>query len=260
MEIAATYLPIFRIHELKYFRKNLEILSPDKAVVCVDYYFTEEQKPMLELIELGYKTEFILGNWRNRSSCLLRLIKLIIENGYGWIVDSDNVLSEALPEIDRRIELPLYHVSDIRWQHPRVRGPEVINGVEVYYWRVKKTWGRTMHLFAGPKQAIRLRGVKLSAEHLNRLLQLVDEMDPRMSGVLADEIPLGILYNKSGIRDVPFIVATTHYQHKSHPRPHDAVLNKKIYSHALYYLYSKSGYQLPALRYGITSLLYGLVP
>lgn len=158
-------------------------------MICVDYYFTEEQKPLLDG-DIWPQAEYILGNCRNRSLCLLRLVKYILENGGdGLIVDSDNVLSEALPEIDERISLPLYHVSDLRWRHPRVRGPEVVNGVEVYYWRVKKTWGRTMHLFAGPKQAIRLRGVKLSAEHLDHLIQLVDSMDPWMSGILADEIP-----------------------------------------------------------------------
>ena len=260
MEIAATYLPIFRIHELKYFKKNLETLKPKKAVICIDYYFTEEQKPLLDG-NIWPQTEYILGNWRNRSSCLLRLVRYILENGGdGLIVDSDNVLSDELPEIDERIGLPLYHVSDHRWQHPRVRGPEVINGVEVYYWRVKKTWGRTMHLFAGPKQAIRLRGIKLSAEHLDRLIQLVDGMDPRMSGVLADEIPLGILYDKSGIREVPFIVATIHYHHKSHPRSHDVVLTKKIYSHTLYRLYKSNKYRLPAIRYLFTSIYFGIIP
>ncbi|MEM3994919.1 hypothetical protein [Pyrobaculum sp.] len=259
MEVVATYLPIFRIHELKYFKKNLEALKPKKAAICVDYYFADEQKPLLH--DVWPKTEYILGNWRNRSSCLLRLVKYILENGGdGLIVDSDYVLSDTFPAIDKKLDLPLYHVSDHLWRHPRVRGPEVINDIEVYYWRIKKTLGRTMHLFAGPKQAIRLRGVKLSAKHLDHLIQLIDDMDPRMSGVLADEIPLGILYDKSGIREVPFVVATSHYRHKSHPKPQDNLLNKKIYSHTLYYLYKKCGYRLPALRYGISSIFYGFVP
>ena len=158
MEIAATYLPIFRIHELKYFKKNLEMLKPKKAVICVDYYFTEEQKPLLDG-DIWPQAEYILGNWRNRSSCLLRLVKYILENGGdGLIVDSDNVLSETLPEIDERISLPLYHVSDHPWQHRGVRGPGIINGVKFYYCESRRRGGRTMHLFAGSKQVIRLRG------------------------------------------------------------------------------------------------------
>ena len=45
--ILATYLPIFRAHELRIFQKNVEMLRPDQVLVCVDYFFDERQRDML---------------------------------------------------------------------------------------------------------------------------------------------------------------------------------------------------------------------
>ena len=89
--ILATYLPIFRAHELHIFRKNIEMLQPDQVVVCVDYFFNEKQHEMLRPY-LPPGASLIVGNWRNRTSCLLRLVKIIAGEGDGVVVDSDVIL------------------------------------------------------------------------------------------------------------------------------------------------------------------------
>ena len=74
--ILATYLPIFRAHELHIFQKNVEMLRPDQVLVCVDYFFDERQRDMLRPYLLP-GVSLIVGNWRNRTSCLLRLVDVI---------------------------------------------------------------------------------------------------------------------------------------------------------------------------------------
>ena len=98
--ILATYLPISRAHELCIFQKNVEMLRPDQVLICVDYFFDERQHDMLRPY-LPPGASLIVGNWRNRTSCLLRLVDVIAREGDGLVVDSDVVLAGEFPEIDR---------------------------------------------------------------------------------------------------------------------------------------------------------------
>ena len=98
--ILATYLPIFRAHELRIFQKNVEMLRPDQVLICVDYFFDERQRDVLRPY-LPPGASLIVGNWRNRTSCLLRLVDVIAREGDGLVVDSDVILAGEFPEIDR---------------------------------------------------------------------------------------------------------------------------------------------------------------
>ncbi|MEM1637909.1 MAG: hypothetical protein QW247_09390 [Pyrobaculum sp.] len=261
--IDAAYLPFYRINELAIFAQNVRLLRPGEAALCVDYvhdeWLGEFVKRRLAELGVGNPTLF-LGNWQNRSSCLLRLVKYIVERGGdGLIVDSDDLLAEEFLKIDERLDRPLYHVSDIPWQSPRVRRA-FENGVEVYYWRVKRLVGRTMHVFAGPKQAIRIKRPVVSTAAVDEVLKAVESLDPLFARVIADETALGIVYDKSGIEEVPFVVAAIHLRHQSYPKlGYSKQLWRKIYAMALARLYLKTGYYLPALRYAATSLVYSLV-
>ncbi|MEM1684219.1 MAG: hypothetical protein QXD60_00475, partial [Nanopusillaceae archaeon] len=97
--IIATYLPIFRAHELEIFKKNVEIAKADEVVVCIDYYFDERQDKLYQEYAKDFKNAvYIKGNWRNRSSCLLRLVRYIMDRGGdGLIVDSHVLLPEQWP-------------------------------------------------------------------------------------------------------------------------------------------------------------------
>jgi hypothetical protein len=89
------------------------------VLVCVDYFFDERQRDMLRPY-LPPGTSLIVGNWRNRTSCLLRLVDVIAGEGDGLVVDSDVVLAGEFPEIDRWGEESLYHVAESPWRHRRV--------------------------------------------------------------------------------------------------------------------------------------------
>lgn len=260
--IIATYLPLYRVYELELFKKNVEVARAERAVVCVDYFTSEKLKPLVEgyLRDLGVEAELLAGNWQNRSSCVLRLLKLIVEEGGdGLVVDSDNLLPHDFPSLDEKLDLPLYHLSDIPWEHPRVVRRESRGGVEVYYWRVKNVWRRVMHVFAGPKQGMRIKKPVLNVGAIDHVLSVVESMDDLFARVVADEITIGIVYDKSGISEVPFVVATRHLGHSSYPHlGHHKAIRRKIYAMALARLYWKAGYTLPALRYAATALLWGL--
>jgi len=192
--ILATYLPIFRAHELQVFQKNVELLRPDQVVVCVDYFFDERQHDMLRPY-LPPGASLIVGNWRNRTSCLLRLVDIIAKEGDGLVVDSDAVLAGDFPDIDRKVEEPMYHVAESPWRHRRVVRMERRGGVDVYYWRLKALWSRYIQVFVGPKRRlnikprrqlpIRLRSVHILHHAIHQTapvrLDHINPLDPRNS-------------------------------------------------------------------------------
>jgi len=248
--ILATYLPIFRAHELQVFQKNVELLRPDQVVVCVDYFFDERQHDMLRPY-LPPGASLIIGNWRNRTSCLLRLVDIIAKEGDGLVVDSDAVLAEEFLDLDKRLEEPLYHVAESPWRHRRVVRVERRGGVDVYYWRLKALWSRYIQVFVGPKLAIRIKR-RLPLD-VKPILDVVESMDPLLASVIADETMLGVVYDRAGIAEVPFVVACRHYPHGSYPKaPEDRTLRRRIHAKALWLLFRRLGYWPPALRYLLT--------
>ncbi|ABL88623.1 hypothetical protein Pisl_1467 [Pyrobaculum islandicum DSM 4184] len=253
--ILATYLPLFRIHELEIFDRNYREIKPDEVAICIDYYYTERQMPIVEMYTSRYSPHLILGNWRNRTSCLLRLVDYIQRRGGdGLIVDSD-VYIPNFHQLDKALDLPFYHIAEGPWAGPRVRC-EKRGQLEVCYWRVRALWARTMQVFAGPKQAIRYR------ERLNLdvepILKTIEAMDPLYAAPLADETTLGIVYDKAGIREVPFVVAAKHDRHRSDPKSHSYLLYRELRAKALWRLFKEMGYLVPAVRYLLSSIFYSL--
>jgi hypothetical protein len=60
------------------------MLRPDRVLVCVGYFFDESQHDMLRPY-LPPGASLIVGNWRNRTSCLLRLVDVIARgDGLVW--------------------------------------------------------------------------------------------------------------------------------------------------------------------------------
>jgi hypothetical protein len=95
------------------------MLQPDQVLVCVDYFFDERQRDMLRPYLLP-GASLIVGNWCNRTPCLLRLVDIIAKEGDCLVVDSDVVLAGEFPEVDRWVEEPLYHVAESPRRHRRV--------------------------------------------------------------------------------------------------------------------------------------------
>jgi len=163
----------------------------------------------------------------------------------------------GFPEIDRWVEEPLYHVAESLWRHRRVVRVERRGGVDVYYWRVKALWSRYMQIFVGPKLAVRIKR-RLPLD-VKPVLDVVESMDPLLASVIADETTLGVVYDRAGIAEVPFVVACRHYPHSSYPKaPEDRALRKRIYAKALWLLFRRLGYWPPALRYLLTYVALSL--
>jgi hypothetical protein len=154
--------------------------------------------------------EIIKGYWRNRSSCLLTLVRYIAESGGdGLIIDSDVVLPQQWREIDKKLDLPLYHLAHEPWRHKRVRR-KVVNGV-------KDPLARYIQVFAGQKLAIRYKGLALNLRAVDEVTAFFNEVDTYYSSIKADEVALGIVYDLGGVKEEVLIVGARHYAHKTYP-------------------------------------------
>ncbi|MFP3212682.1 MAG: hypothetical protein RXQ02_05370 [Thermoproteus sp.] len=174
---------------------------------------------------------------------------VIAREGDSLPVNSDAVLAGKFPNLDRKVEEPLYHVAESPWRHRRVVRVERRGGVD--YWRLKALWSRYIQVFVGPKLAIRIKR-RLPLD-VRPVLDVVESMDPLFASVIADETTLGIVYDRAGIAEVPFVVACRHYPHGSYPKaPEDRALRRRIHAKALWLLFRRLGYWPPALRYLLT--------
>ena len=129
--------------------------------------------------------------------------------------------------------------------------------MDVYYWRIKALWGRYIQVFVGPKLAVRIK--KRLLLDVNPVLDVVEPMDPLLASAIADETTLGVVYDRAGIAEVPFVVACRRYPHGSYPKaPEDWALRKRIYAKALWLFFRRVGYWPPALRYILTYIALSL--
>ena len=184
-----------------------------------------------------------------------RPLLVIAREGDSLPVNSDAVLAGEFPNLDRKVEEPLYHVAESPWRHRRVVRVERRGGVD--YWRLKALWSRYIQVFVGPKLAIRIKR-RLPLD-VKPVLDVVESMDPLLASVIADETTLGIVYDRAGIAEVPFVAACRHYPHGSYPKaPEDRALRKRIYAKALWLLFRRLGYWPPALRYLLTYVALSL--
>ncbi len=184
-----------------------------------------------------------------------RPLLVIAREGDSLFADSDVVLAGGFPNLDKRLEEPLYHVAESPWRHRRVVRVERRGGVD--YWRLKALWSRYIQVFVGPKLAIRIKR-RLPLD-VKPVLDVVESMDPLLASIIADETTLGIAYDRARIAEVPFVVACRHYPHGSYPKaPEDRALRRRIYAKDLWLLFRRLGYWPPALRYLLTYAVLSL--
>jgi hypothetical protein len=116
-----------------------------------------------------------------------RPLLVIAREGDSLLVNSDAVLAGEFPNLDRKVEEPLYHVAESPWRHRRVVRVERRGGVD--YWRLKALWSRYIQVFVGPKLAIRIKR-RLPLD-VKPVLDVVESMDPLLASIIADETTLG---------------------------------------------------------------------
>ncbi|MFB6470597.1 MAG: hypothetical protein TU36_005125 [Vulcanisaeta sp. AZ3] len=222
-----TYLPFYRIHEVEdYFLKNVEVIGVRRAVVYVDNVYTDRQKAVLSKV-LPSGVEVVPGNWRDRNTCFLTIIRDAIEHGdNALVVDSDNEVWPDLQMIDDQLisSYGFYTILNNEaaglLASPRVMnlGVVSVNGREVRVYGYKIVGLTKGIYFIGPKQGVRLSPWLLKhidVDFLNKLMNALQRVEPSIRNYISDEITLGILLYYSGIGVTPFIVWSHHRYHGS---------------------------------------------
>jgi hypothetical protein len=222
-----TYLPFYRIHEVEdYFLKNVEVIGVRRAVVYVDNVYTDRQKAVLSKV-LPSGVEVVPGNWRDRNTCFLTIIRDAIEHGdNALVVDSDNEVWPDLQMIDDQLIssygfYTILNVESSSWvTSPRIVNLGVVNvngkEIKVYGYRITRII-RSIY-FIGPKQGVRLSPWLLKhidVDFLNKLINALQHVEPSIRNFIIDETTLGMLLYYSGIRVTPFIVWSYHRHHGS---------------------------------------------
>jgi hypothetical protein len=189
LDILVTYLPSWRFGDVeRYFSQNVSILNPKRIRIYTD---------KLSSIPTEYKFPFT-----DEFHFIWQILKDLKNEDFQncMIVDSDNVFikGKALPD------LPFFTVWDVDGDPGgfRKRG----NPYPIYK-------SPRESFFFGPKQ-----GIFLTREIIDRLdfalLKRLENTLGTLDNKFMVEIPLGILFYYSGIREVPWVLATHHYKRR----------------------------------------------
>jgi len=277
-----TYLPLYRIHELKEaFAENLAELHPKRAIAYVDNVYSDAQKEMLsKVVNDGLEgIEVRWGNWNDRNLTFLAIIKdCATENINSLVVDSDNVLSRNFRNLDQALcDAGFQYYTVMEENNPDL--PKYIerstllgkvslsqqNAVSVYGYRVPGFWRGIFYI--GRKQAVKLDTTLLKKLDLKVICDAEKSLlrvPASLRNYMSDETTLGFIYYYSGIERVPWIIASHHRHHGSTPTM-DKRFRRLLASTAICDFarhLPKSRYPRATwlyLRYKLTQLYYGAI-
>ena len=225
-----TYLPFYRIHEVKeFFVKNVEIIKPKEALVYVDNVFHPRQVEILKQLipeTITIKT----GNWKSRSGTWFTMLKELQGLEDVAFIDSDNLLDSSFLEADAQMNYKMYTVLDREsWSRgapnimirSRKIGKITVKNedIPVYSYKIYEPniMKKGTVLFIGPKQVVVYRKLP-DPEIIDRVERAFMSVPSEYRPFINDEGILGILAYESGIYETPWIVMSTHMHHGSeHP-------------------------------------------
>ncbi|MEM1615708.1 MAG: hypothetical protein QW598_01455 [Pyrobaculum sp.] len=226
-----TYLPFYRVHEvLDYFQKNIEILKPKYQLIYIDNVYSDKQVRLLQKIIPEY-IEIKTGNWRSRGGTWFTMLQDLHQlSTEALFVDSDNVLDLDFPEAHMEISSePIYTVLDAEAWANNARqflsrskpSNRQIKGRSVYLYKVYDASVTAIFkggslFFIGPKQVVYFKKPP-ELELIRRVEKAFNNVAKDLRNFISDETVLGVLVYLSGIREVPWIVASHHYHHGSTP-------------------------------------------
>lgn len=103
--ILITYLPFYRIHELLlYFLLNMDLLKVERGIAYIDNVFHPMQHRILSQLLAETGIEIRAGNWRDRNSTFLQIIRdAKSEDLDALVIDSDNVIDKELMKMDAEL-------------------------------------------------------------------------------------------------------------------------------------------------------------
>jgi hypothetical protein len=225
-----TYLPFYRVHEvIEYFDKNVREIKPEEAIVYVDNVFHARQIEILKKIvpdSITVKT----GNWRSRSGTWFTMLRDLQGSNEVAIMDSDNIIDSSFVEANSQMPYSMYTVLDREaWSRgaPNIMARSRLigeinvkeNKIPVYAYKIYEPnpLRKGTVIFIGPKQVVVYRKLP-DPQIIDRVERAFLNVPSEFRQFISDEGVLGIMAYLSGIKEVPWIVFSTHMHHGSvHP-------------------------------------------
>jgi len=225
-----TYLPFYRVHEvIEYFDKNVREIKPEEAIVYVDNVFHARQIEILKKIvpdSITVKT----GNWRSRSATWFTMLRDLQGSNEVAIMDSDNIIDSSFVEANSQMPYSMYTVLDREaWSRgaPNIMARSRLigeinvkeNKIPVYAYKIYEPnlLRKGTVIFIGPKQVVVYRKLP-DPQIIDRVERAFLNVPSEFRQFISDEGVLGIMAYLSGIKEVPWIVFSTHMHHGSvHP-------------------------------------------
>ncbi|MEM0184085.1 MAG: hypothetical protein QXU93_10950, partial [Thermoproteus sp.] len=192
--------------------------------------YTDKQINILNKLIPEY-IEVKTGNWRSRGGTWFAMLRDLHQLSDGALfVDSDNILDHDFAKIHAEASAdPIYTVLDEEaWTNnarqflSRSRsGGRKIGDRDVYLYRVydpsiSAIFRGGSLFFIGPKQAVYFK-TPPEVDIVEKVERAFNRVAKDLRNYISDETVLGVLAYLSGIREVPWIVASHHYHHGSTP-------------------------------------------
>jgi len=225
-----TYIPFYRVHEvIEYFDRNVREIKPEEAMVYVDNVFHPRQIEILKNIVpdgITVKT----GNWRSRSGTWFTMLRDLQGSNEVAIMDSDNIIDSSFIEANSQMPYSMYTVLDREaWSRgapnamarSRLMGEINVkeNKIPVYAYKIYEPnlSRKGTVIFIGPKQVVVYRKLP-DPQIIDKVERAFLNVPSEFRQFISDEGVLGIMAYLSGIKEMPWIVMSTHMHHGSeHP-------------------------------------------
>jgi len=170
------------------------------------------------------------GNWRSRSATWFTMLRDLQGSNEVAIMDSDNIIDSSFVEANSQMPYSMYTVLDREaWSRgaPNIMARSRLigeinvkeNKIPVYAYKIYEPnlLRKGTVIFIGPKQVVVYRKLP-DPQIIDRVERAFLNVPSEFRQFISDEGVLGIMAYLSGIKEVPWIVFSTHMHHGSvHP-------------------------------------------
>ena len=225
-----TYLPASRLSDLTdYFKANIELLRPRRAVVYVDNIVD------CGLLKQPIEADYVCVNYGNRGETWLDILSNVYVGDV--VVDSDVVLDRSFPEVYGKaigMGAKMIGIADVG-DKPGPRDV-VVDGVP--YTKILVNARGQSPVFFGPKQAVIINHVPIR-DYVDVLRDVLSDVPKAIRNCIADETILGLYALMIGQARTPWFPAAYNAGSSSD------VCGKKLRAYANYALFKS------LIRHGI---------
>jgi hypothetical protein len=216
IDLLLTYLPASRLSDISnFFKRNVAALKPYREIVYLD-----------GTCSTGFETR--CGEWHDRTLCLMDIFLDLKKENFqvAYIVDSDNIVTAELQDIDSQLGLSYYSVLDETCPNENLayferrsdyRGLSNDDPFPMAYFQMYKTVWKSP-FFVGPKQGMRFSKSfidSLDTDMIWAIKRAMEKIDPTKRNFVSDEQSLAMLFYYSGYYEMPWVI---HGKHLHGPR------------------------------------------